>query len=356
MTRRIGILVFDGLTLLDLSGPLEVFHQADPAGRHYDVQILSPAGGTVRASSGLQVAGTVAAEQAARSGGIDTLIVTGGPDLPTGAIDADLVQAAAVLADGPRRVASVCTGAFVLAALGMLDGRRATTHWRHAQTLARRYPRIDVETDVLHLRDGRYCTSAGITAGIDLALALVEEDLGSAAAREVARELVMFLQRPGGQSQFSAALDGPPARPGPLRDLLDAITAAPGGAHTVAGMARSLGVSVRHLNRLFRAEVGTTPGRWLERIRVDAARSLLLDGHPVTRVARLSGLGSDDSLRRAFARHLGTTPTAFRDRFASAGTGHPAAGTAGSVGHREDGLDPVAALALGPVERLVRQP
>ncbi|WP_454083563.1 GlxA family transcriptional regulator [Georgenia sp. Marseille-Q6866] len=315
MKHRVGIVVFDGMTLLDASGPAEVFHHADPSGEHYDITYVSPAGGTVVASSGMALAGTIAADDIAP---LDTVLVAGGRHLASGPFDAALLAAVQRLADGAQRVASVCTGAFVLAELGYLDGRRATTHWRHAHVLARLYPRVQVEPDVIHVRDGRYLTSAGISAGIDLALALVEADLGVDTARETARELVMFMQRPGGQTQFSSVLQTPPARAPQLRSLMDAVLAEPAAEHTVATMAAMAGVSQRHLHRMFRTELGTPPGRWLEQVRVDVARTLVLDGHTLTRVAQLCGLGSDETLRRAFARHLGTTPSNYRARFSTA--------------------------------------
>lgn len=314
MSLRIGLMVFDGMTMLDASGPAEVFNLADPAREHYEVAYVSPAGGPVVSSSGLELSRTIAAADA---GKVDTLLVVGGASLPDGGVPPNLLEAVDGLAGGARRVASVCTGAFILAELGYLNGRRATTHWRHAHALAARYPRINVEPDVIHVRDGRYLTSAGISAGIDLALAIVEDDLGVRTARETARELVVFMHRPGGQAQFSTALSTPPVQNGLLRTLMDSVVADPADEHTVASMAAAAGVSVRHLNRIFQAEAGTTPARWLERVRVDAARSLILDGHPMTLVAQLSGFGSDETLRRAFARQLDTTPTSFRDRFAT---------------------------------------
>jgi transcriptional regulator GlxA family with amidase domain len=316
MTHRIGIVVFDGMTLLDASGPAEVFHLADPAGERYELVFVSAYGGTVRSSSGIAMADTIAA---ADTGAFDTVLVAGGQRLVDSPIEDSLVEAVEALSAQASRVASVCTGAFVLAELGFLDGRRATTHWRHAHTLAARYPRIRVEPDVIHLRDGRFLTSAGISAGIDLALTIVEDDLGADTARTVARELVMFMQRPGGQTQFSTALSQPPARDGALRELMETIIANPAVEHTVSSMAAALGVSARHLNRMFHTQTGTTPARWVEQVRVDAARALILEGHPITRVAQRTGFGTDETLRRAFARHLGTTPTAFRDRFATTG-------------------------------------
>lgn len=314
MSHRIGVLVFDGMTLLDASGPAEVFHAADPSRRHYELTFVSVRGGSVASSSGLVLADTIAVAEA---GPFDTVLITGGEALVDLHQDPQLLAAAEILSASAQRVASVCTGAFILAALGHFNGRRATTHWRHAHLLAQWYPQILVEPDVIHIRDGHFLSSAGVTAGIDLALAMVEEDLGAEVARNAARELVMFMHRPGGQSQFSTALNHPPATNGLLRTLMDEVVADPAGNHTMTSMASALAVSVRHLNRIFHAEIGTSPARWLERTRVDAARTLILDGHPITLVAQLSGMGTDETLRRAFARQLGTTPTAFRERFST---------------------------------------
>ncbi|WP_227462933.1 MULTISPECIES: GlxA family transcriptional regulator [Nocardia] len=308
--HRIAILVFDGVTPLDMSGPGEVLHEATALGHPYEVDIVSPAGGMVTTSAGVRLSSTAAADAATP----ETLIVAGGA-LTDGALDSALLTAAARLADSAQRVASVCTGAFVLAELGLLDGHRATTHWRHTGTLARRFPRIQVETDALHVHDGRYLTSAGISAGIDMTLALLEHDHGAGVARTVAQELVMFMQRPGGQSQFSHALSTPPARTEPLRAAIDSVLTDPAGAHTTATMAAVAGVSPRHLTRLFHADIGSTPARWLERVRVEHAQQLLLQGYTVTATAHRSGLGTDETLRRAFARHLGLTPTDYKHRF-----------------------------------------
>ncbi|MFF2012712.1 GlxA family transcriptional regulator [Streptomyces sp. NPDC058195] len=319
MTRRVGFLVFDAVTLLDVSGPLEVFHRAARLGHAYGTVLVSPRGGPVTTSSGVTLAATSAPHDA---GPLDTLVVAGADRLAGEGLDGALLAAAGTLAGQARRVASVCTGAFVLAGLGLLDGRRATTHWRHARALALRHPRVRVEPDALHVRDGRFHTSAGISAGIDLALALVEHDHGPEAARGVARELVVFMQRPGGQSQFSAALATPPVRGDLLRTLTAAVLADPAADHSLPAMAATAAVSTRHLTRLFRSGVRTTPARWVERVRLDRAQQLLLDGHSITSAARLSGLGSDETLRRVFARHLGTTPTEYRRRFGT--TGPPA--------------------------------
>ncbi|MFB8202525.1 GlxA family transcriptional regulator [Kitasatospora purpeofusca] len=312
---RVAFLVFDELTLLDLSGPLEVFHLAGALGHPYPTVLVSPRGGTVTASNGVALAGTVAP---ADTGPLDTLVIAGADHLATRGPDRELLAAAGDLTERARRVATVCSGAFVLAALGQLDGRRATTHWRHAAALARRHPEVRVEPDALHVRDGRFHTGAGISAGIDLALALVEDDHGADTARGIARELVMFMRRPGGQSQFSTAVAGPSARGELLRAVTEAVLADPAADHGLPAMAATAAVSTRHLTRLFRAELDTTPARWVERVRLDRAQQLLLDGHSVTSAARRSGLGSDESLRRAFAHHLGTTPSDYRRRFGTA--------------------------------------
>ncbi|MBR7827848.1 GlxA family transcriptional regulator [Actinospica sp. MGRD01-02] len=312
MTHRVGIVVFDGATMLDISGPTEVLHLAGRLAAPYELVMVSPGGGRVTTSSGLALTGAVPAADAGR---LDTVVVVGGDRLAERPPEPELLDAVRTVAATAGRVASVCTGAFVLAELGLLDGRRAATHWRHAASLARRYPRVRVEPDAIHVRDGRYVTSAGISAGIDLSLALVEEDHGPDAARSVARELVVFMQRPGGQSQFSTAISTPPVRSGLLRPLVEAVLADPAADHTLTAMAARAAVSPRHLTRLFRSELGTTPARWLERVRLDRAQQLLLDGHSVTAAAHISGLGSDETLRRAFARHLNTTPTEFRARF-----------------------------------------
>lgn len=311
-THRVAFVVYDGLTLLDVAGPLEVLHQVNlvQPGR-YETVLVSARGGEVRTASGMALAGVLTP---AEVGAVDTVVVAGADELVDG-VPADVLEVTAALADRAGRVASVCSGAFVLARLGMLDGRRATTHWRHAAALATQYPKVRVEPDALHLTDGRYVTSAGISAGIDLTLALVESDHGAELARAVARELVVFMQRPGGQSQFSTAMATPPARTDQLRAIADTVVADPAADHSLPNLAAAAAVSPRHLTRMFQSEFRTTPGRWVERVRLDRAQQLLLAGHSITTAARLSGLGSDETLRRAFARHLGTTPTEYRRRF-----------------------------------------
>ncbi|MDV8071288.1 DJ-1/PfpI family protein [Rhodococcus sp. IEGM 1366] len=315
MTHRVGFVVFDGVTMLDVSGPAEVLHQASVLGHHYEVVLISPYGGEVTTSTGMLLSGTVTASDVGR---VDTLLVAGGECLTTSPLDPRLLVTTRAVAARAARVASVCTGAFVLAELGLLDGRRATTHWRHADTLARRHPNVDVDADAIHVRDGRFVTSAGISAGIDLTLSLVEDDHGAESARRIARELVVFLRRPGGQAQF--ATHTTPVEPSDLlHAVIESVRNDPSADHGLPAMARAAAVSTRHLTRLFRSELGTTPARWVEEVRLGRAQQLLLDGHSVTSTARRSGFGSDETLRRTFLRHLGVTPTDYRRHFATVG-------------------------------------
>ncbi|REE95451.1 GlxA family transcriptional regulator [Thermomonospora umbrina] len=315
----IVIVAYDGVRLMDVTAPLEVFSTASRLGGSYRLTLCSPGGGAVTTSAGTRLL-TDAALADVRAA--HTVVVPGSPDLPVRPVPG-LVEGVTALADVSRRVASVCTGAFALAEAGLLDGRRATTHWRHAEALARRHPAVAVEPDAIYVRDGRLMTSAGVTAGIDLALAMVEQDEGPGLAREVARDLVVFLQRPGGQSQFSVASRTPRPRHDVLRAVLDGIAADPAADHSLPAMAGRAGVSVRHLTRLFRDGVDTTPAAHVEALRVEAAQALLESGETVTGAARRSGLGSDESLRRAFLRHLGVTPSAYRARFRSTVAGVP---------------------------------
>ena len=247
--------------------------------------------------------------------GVDTTLVVGGDRFPATPVDPALAEAAVRPAGRSARTASICTGAFVLAAAGLLDGRRATTHWRHVRLLADAYPLIRVEPDAIFVADGPVVTSAGVSAGIDLALALVERDHGGEVARAVAQSLVVFLQRPGGQSQFSPSLAGP--RPGipVLRQVTDAVAADPAGDHSVTALAARAKVSPRHLSRLFRAELGVSPREYVAGVRVDAAIRLLHEGRSVTACAQRVGIGSPETLRRAFLARTGISPRAHQQRF-----------------------------------------
>lgn len=316
--HSIGVLVFDGMKMLDLSGPAEVFSEANRFGGHYRLTIVSVDGGPVSSSIGVQV--PVDTDVSAAPA-FDTLLVVGGDRLPQGHVAPDLAAAARNLASQAGRVASICTGAFILGAGGLLDDKRATTHWQHTELLARRCPTARVEPDALFVRDGCLYTSAGVTAGIDLALALVEQDHGADLARSVARSLVVYMQRAGGQSQFSASLQGPAPQTPVLRQVQDAVQADPTADHTLEALAARVRVSPRHLTRMFRTELDTTPMRYVELIRFDMAKALLDSGHNATEAAARSGFPSYESLRRAFARHLGISPTKYQRRFTTTGAG-----------------------------------
>ena len=313
--RRVGILVFDGVKLLDVAGPSEVFSEANRFGADYEVVLYSADGRDVASSTGRRISVDAAA---ADTGPLELALVAGGDVFPAHPVSPELAGAARIMAKQARRTASICTGAFILAAAGLLDGRRATTHWQHAGTLARAYPAIEVEPDAIYVEDGQLFSSADVSAGIDLALALVERDHGADLARDVARSLVVFLQRPGGQSQFSPSLRTALPRTSPLRQLCDTVAASPAGDYSLAKLAAMASVSPRHLTRLFRDELKTTPARYVELIRFDTARDLLDAGHSVTDTALRSGFGSTETLRRAFIQHLGVSPRAYQQRFRSA--------------------------------------
>ncbi|WP_174526210.1 GlxA family transcriptional regulator [Micromonospora maritima] len=313
-THRVAILVYDGVTLLDVAGPAEVFKEANRFGADYGILLLSPSGADVTTNLGVRMA---ADGSLARSPAVHTLLVPGSDRYPRAQVPTDLAEAVRAPAVAAGRVASICTGAFVLAAAGLLDGKHATTHWKVAHELAARYPTTRVDPDAIYVRDGTTYTSAGVTAGIDLALALVEEDHGPDVARDVARALVVYMQRAGGQSQFSAPLQGPPPRSPALRTITDLVTANPRGSHSLDELAKHLHVSTRHLTRLFQDELSTTPARYVENIRFDMARALLDQGHNATQAATLAGFPSYESMRRVFARKLSISPAAYQRRFST---------------------------------------
>jgi transcriptional regulator GlxA family with amidase domain len=312
--RRVVIVVFPGVQTLDVTGPAEVFRAASlihPPG--YDVTVAATEREPLATS-------TVSLVPDARldevKGAIDTLIVAGGTGTRRAEEDERLVGWIAAAAPRARRVASVCTGAFLLAKAGLLDGCRATTHWASCADLAARYPAVSVESDPIFVRDGGVATSAGVTAGMDLALALVEEDLGREVALEAARWLVVFLQRPGGQAQFSAQLSAQVADRAPLRELQAWIPDHLDEDLTVAALARRSCMSDRNFARAFRRETGMTPGAYVERARVERARIALETGDlPVESVARQAGFGTVETMRRAFRRRVGASPAEYRTRF-----------------------------------------
>lgn len=309
------MLAFPAVQLLDVTGPLQVFASTNDlvGGRPpYAVRIVARHG-IVSASAGLALtAAPLAAHDAAP---VDTLIVAGGQGVDAAAADPVLVDWVRARAGRARRVASVCTGAFLLAATGVLDGRRAVTHWSFCAELARRYPAVRVEPDPIFVRDGAVWTSAGVTAGIDLALALVEQDLGRDVAMAVARYLVVFLKRPGGQAQFSAtlSLQAGEERFGELHRWMTANLTAD---LSLPALAIRAGMSERGFSRHYTATTGTTPARAVELLKVEAARQLLSDSAlPVKRVAQRCGFGSEETMRRSFLRLLAATPQDYRARF-----------------------------------------
>jgi transcriptional regulator GlxA family with amidase domain len=316
--HQVGVLVFDGVKMLDVSGPAEVFSEANLFGADYRLRVVSLDGEPVRSSIGMRIPVDLAA---GTSPAFDTLLVAGGDSLPGGPVDPALAAATAGLAARAGRTASICTGAFILGAAGLLDGRRATTHWRHTTELARRWPSARVEPDAIYVKDGATYTSAGVTAGIDLALALLEEDCGPGLTRDVARSLVVYMQRAGGQSQFSASLRGPAPRTPVLRLVQDTVQADPSGDYSLGALAELVRVSPRHLTRMFRDELDTTPAKYVELIRFDMAKALLDAGHNATEAAARSGFPSYESLRRVFVRRLGLSPTKYRQRFTTTRVG-----------------------------------
>jgi transcriptional regulator GlxA family with amidase domain len=309
------IVVFDGVTMLDVAGAGEVFVEANRFGADYELKIASLDGADVTTSFGtrLGVTDSISAIDSA-----DTVMVAGSDDLPGRAVDPALVEAIRAVSARTRRLASICTGSFILAQAGLLSGRRATTHWHDARRLARAFPDITVDPDAIFVRDGEVFTSAGISSGIDLALALVEMDYGTRLVRDVARWLVVYLKRAGGQSQFSVLVEADPPPGSPLRMVTEAITADPARDHSVKKLADKASLSTRQLTRLFQSELGMTPARYVELVRIDFARAGLEAGRSVTETAHLAGFGSIETLRRVFVSHLGISPKAYRDRFRTA--------------------------------------
>ncbi|MGW5662465.1 GlxA family transcriptional regulator [Streptomyces sp. NPDC003758] len=315
--RTLLVVLFDGVQSLDVTGPVEVFAGAElrrPGS--YRLVTASLDGGPVRTSSGL----TLAADHAlCDAPAPHTLIVPGGQ----GSRHPDERLLDWLREHGPRadRLVSVCTGAVLLARAGLLDGRRATTHWAYCDTLARHHPEIEVDPDPIYVRDGHVATSAGVTSGIDLALALVEEDLGRDTALTIARHLVVFLRRPGNQAQFSAQLAAQTARREPLREVQQWISEHPDDDLTVEALAARARLSPRHFARAFQAETGMPPGRYVDRVRLEHARRLLEDtGDGVEEIARASGYGTPEAMRRAFVKALGASPAEYRRRFRPATT------------------------------------
>lgn len=321
--RSIVIVVFDGLQSLDLTGPLEVFDGAEQyrrayglGGLAYRMTVVAPTDRPVRTSSGLSIVPDAAIGD---DGPIDTLVVAGGNGVDAAIQDQAFVDAIGAAAGRARRVASVCSGAFLLAQAGLLDGRRATTHWSRCAEMVERFPLVTVEPDPIFTRDGNVFTSAGVTSGMDLALALVADDLGREAALTIARYLVLFLQRPGNQAQFSAQLATQLADRDEIRALQHWIADHPEADCSVEALAARINMSPRHLARVFADGVGTTPARYVEQVRLEAARRRLEESAaPIEQVAAACGFGTSETMRRVFVRHLGVAPAHYRSRFRAA--------------------------------------
>jgi transcriptional regulator GlxA family with amidase domain len=325
------IAAFDGVQALDVVGPYEVFVGANAAvaatrtgagaapGPTYEVHVLSSST-SVQTESGLPIGTapwpTLPAHEAGTLDDVDTLIVPGGLGVFAACADDDVVERVRVAGRRARRIATVCSGTFLAAEAGLLDGRTVTTHWARAEQLARTHPSITVDPDPIYRRDGHVWSSAGVTAGIDLCLALVDDDLGGDVAQTVAKRLVMFLHRPGSQSQFAIPVWAPRARHAAVRAVQERIEQDPQADHRLETLAQVAAMSPRHLTRVFTDEIGDTPGRYVEKVRVDAARALLESSdETLDRVAVLCGFGTAETLRRTFHRHLAVAPDQYRRRF-----------------------------------------
>jgi len=320
MTRRVVFVGFDDFQILDLTGPFEVFSMASRIARGpspaYRSELVTVSGDPVRASCGLEIRPDRALSGV--TGRIDTLVVIGGLGTRAALESSELVEWIARSARRSRRVVSVCSGTYLLAAAGLLDGKRATTHWAECDRLARSFPLVAVERDPIFVHDGDVWTSAGVTAGMDLALALVEDDLGAETARAVARELVMFVQRPGGQAQFSTQLAAQRPKASALAAIDSWIPDHLDEDLAVSTLAARCAMSPRHFARAFRVEFGVTPGSYVAAMRVEAARRLLeTSGRGLGDIARVCGFGTIETLHRSFKRALGVTPGQYRDRFSS---------------------------------------
>ena len=321
-TRSVAILALPGVQLLDVSGPLDVFAEANAqagsrqkAAAPYRLQVIASRPGPILSSSGIRLLADATISESSSSEKFDTLLVAGCPNAAEISPGARVLEWLRQIAPHLRRYGSVCSGAFVLAAAGLLDGRRVTTHWAVAERLAQAFPQVSVDPDAIHVRDGRLRTAAGVTAGLDLALALVEEDLGRRFALELARLLVMFLKRPGGQSQFSSELISQLASPDRLEDLLEWIRDHLDRPLTIEDLARRSKMSARNFQRVFTRQCGMPPAKFIERLRVERARLIIEDtGLSMTEIARKSGFDSEQRMRRAFRRVLGINPADHADR------------------------------------------
>lgn len=318
--RQVVVVAMDGAQSLDVLGPVEVLQGASAVVGGiggYEVVVCGPDGGSIALSNGLSLS---CAKLPRSPRGIDTIIVSGGEGTRALGPGHPVVLWLAAVAPHVRRVASVCTGALALAHAGLLDGRRATTHWAYCEALAAGFPEVRVEREPIYVRDEHVWTSAGVTAGMDLTLALVEDDVGPEVALTVARWLVLFLKRPGGQAQFSTGLAAQAAVRAPLRELQGWMNDNLNADLSVGALAARACLSERQFTRAWRAETGVSPGAYVEELRVERARALLEGGLSVAGAARGAGFGSPEVLRRVFHRRLGVAPGAYRERFMASET------------------------------------
>lgn len=318
--RKIALIGYPSCQSLDLVGPFEVFRMANVYARAqvYDIMLASPAGGDIVTNSGLRLAGAHSLKSVPRD--LDTILVAGGDERGVrGAAGSEIVDWVRRRAKKTPRVGSVCSGAFVLATAGLLDGRRATTHWEVCDELRRQRPAVRLEPDAIYVADPPFYTSAGVTAGFDLCLSFVEADCGAEVALAVARNLVLFMRRPGGQTQYSAALNVQAAATPRIRKLVSQITADPTGDLSLPKLAERAGMTERTFSRVFHQEAGVTPAAFVEIARIDRAKALLeTSSWPLARIAERAGLNSLDALHRAFQKRVGVTPGEYRDRFGRA--------------------------------------
>ncbi len=315
--QAVAIVVYEGVQALDVAGPVDVFSEAnsflDGADR-YETVLVAADRSPLRASNGIRLVADLTLEEAA--GGFDIILVAGAPVPPQAEPDPGMVRWVRELPWRSSIYGSICTGAFVLGYAGLLDDRRVTTHWQDAQALAARFPKAKVEPDLIYVRDGRLITAAGVTAGIDMALALVGQRHGAEIALKVAKRLVVVAQRQGGQSQFSPYLTAPADPQSPIARIQDHVMANIGARHTMETLAAAVGMSARNLARHFVQTTGITPHEFIERARVDAAR-MMLEGtdRPLKSVAFDCGFGSADRMRIVFSTRLGVTPAQYRANF-----------------------------------------
>ena len=316
-TRKIALVGYPGVQSLDLVGPLEVFSMANRIGGAavYELILASPAGGTIVCNSGLQLAGSTSLQELPED--LDTVLVAGGSDAALREVaDEGVLEWLRQRAATSRRIGSVCSGAFILAAAGLLDGRRATTHWGFCEAISNFRPAVMLEPDAIFVADPPFYTSAGVTAGIDLCLSFVEADHGPRLALAVARNLVLFMRRPGGQTQYSAGLNVQQAATPRLRQLIADVSADPQGDLSVPRLAERAAMSERTFARVFQKETGVGPAAFVEIARINRAKALLeTSDWPLARIAERSGFGSVDALHRAFNKRVGATPGEFRQRF-----------------------------------------